>query len=101
MNKQKDLDLINPYLLGLLFDGLITRLSAITFQDLQLEYWDYEEMPDGPKANILEIVNKKNVLSNLSAYFKSYMSRTTVVDMPTKTLRVFITTGVLATDSPI
>lgn len=39
---QKDIDMIKPYLLDLLFDKLIKTLQTLTFNQIKLDYWGYE-----------------------------------------------------------
>ena len=52
---QKDIELIVPYLLDLLFDKLLKTMQGLTFNQIKLEYWDYALMNDkGPPADLFD-----------------------------------------------
>ena len=51
---QKDIEMIKPYLLDLLFDKLIKTLQGLTFNQIKLDYWGYDLFPKGPPPEIFD-----------------------------------------------
>ena len=51
---QKDIDMIKPYLLDLLFDKLIKTLQTLTFNQIKLDYWGYDLYSFGPPPEIFD-----------------------------------------------
>ena len=51
---QKDIELIIPYLLDLLFDKLLKTMQGLTFNQIKLEYWDYTLYEAGPPPDLFD-----------------------------------------------
>lgn len=69
---QKDIELIIPYLLDLLFDKLLKTMQGLTFNQIKLEYWDYTLYEAGPPSDLFDQKGINTIIQQLTNYMQLY-----------------------------
>lgn len=87
---QKDIELIVPYLLDLLFDKLLKTMQGLTFNQIKLEYWDYTLLEAGPPADLFDQKGINSIIQQLTNYMQLYF-RSQFMDVPRQLQNLLMT----------